>query len=78
MGDTGYYLSQLDKDWDTSPKKRAYLDLFLATTIAYGNMGWLPTEFDPTGPFNIEATARSYYLMQQLQQQYAFSEPRII
>ena len=78
VGDTGYYLGQLDKDWATSPKKRAYLDLFLATTIAYGNMGWLTTEFAPSGLFNIEATARSYYLMQQLQQQYAFSEPRII
>jgi hypothetical protein len=78
VGDTGYYLGQLDKDWATSPKKRAYLDLFLATTIAYGNMGWLTSEFDPSGPFNIEATARSYYLMQQLQQQYAFTEPRII
>ena len=45
MGDTGYYLSQLDKDWDTSPKRREYLDLFLATTIAYGNMGWLVDRF---------------------------------
>ena len=76
MGDTGYYLSQIDKDWATSPKKREYLDLLLASTIAYGNMGWLATDFDPDGPFNVEAMARSYYMMQQLQQQYAFAEPK--
>ena len=51
MGDTSYYLSQMDKDWATSPKRREYLDLFLATTIAYGNMGWLVTDFDPVGAF---------------------------
>ncbi len=78
MGDTGYYLGQLDKDWLTSPKRREYLDLFLATTIAYGNMGWLVTDFDPAEPFYVEALARSYYMMQQLQQQYAFSEPTVI
>jgi hypothetical protein len=78
LGDTGYYLSQIDKDWATSPKKRDYLDLLLASAIAYGNMGWLATDFDPAGPFNIEAMARSYYMMQQLQQQYAFAEPQTI
>jgi hypothetical protein len=78
LGDTGYYLSQIDKDWATSPKKREYLDLLLATAIAYGNMGWLATDFDPNGAFNIEAMARSYYMMQQLQQQYAFAEPKTI
>ena len=78
MGYTGYYLNQIDKNWTTSPKRREYLDLFLATTIAYGNMGWLVTEFDPVGAFRVEALARSYYMMQQLQQQYAFSEPKVI
>jgi hypothetical protein len=78
LGDTGYYLNQIDKDWATSPRKRDYLDLLLASAIAYGNMGWLATEFDPSGPFNVEAMARSYYMMQQLQQQYAFSEPKTI
>ena len=78
MGDTGYYLSQIDKDWATSAKKREYLDLLLATSIAYGNMGWLATDFDPAGLFNVEAMARSYYMMQQLQQQYAFVAPRTI
>jgi len=78
MGDTGYYLSQIDKGWATSPKKREYLDLLLSTAIAYGNMGWLASDFEPAGPFNVEAMARSYYMMQQLQQQYAFSEPKTI
>ena len=78
MGDTSYYLSQLDKNWTTSPKRREYLDLLLATTIAYGNMGWLVTDFDASEPFHVEAMARSYYMMQQLQQQYAFSEPKVI
>ena len=78
MGMTFYYLSQIDKDWATSPNNCNYLDLFLATTIAYGNMGWLVTEFDPAGSFNVEAMARSYYLMQQLQQQYAFVPPKVI
>ena len=78
LGDTGFYLSQIDKDWATSPKKREYLDLLLASAVAYGNMGWLATDFDPAGAFNIEAMARSYYMMQQLQQQYAFVEPKTI
>ncbi|SPE29248.1 exported hypothetical protein [Acidobacteriia bacterium SbA2] len=78
LGDTGYYLGEIDKDWATSPKKREYLDLLLASAIAYGNMGWLATDFDPNGTFNVEAMARSYYMMQQLQQQYAFAEPKAI
>ena len=58
-----------------SPKRREYVDLFLATTIAYGNMGWLVREFEEHQPFGAEAQARSYYMMQQLQQQYAFARP---
>jgi hypothetical protein len=77
VGDTGFYLSQLDPNWTQSPKRRDYLDLFLATTIAYGNMGWLATDF-PDSPFHWEAMARSYYMMQQLQQQYAFVRPKSI
>src|ERR1019366_2751724 len=57
-----------------SAKRREYLDLSLATTIAYSNMGWLATEFEDR-PFHWEAMARSYYMMQQLQQQYAFVQP---
>ena len=41
-------------------------------------MGWLVTDFDSSEPFYVEALARSYYMMQQLQQQYAFSEPQVI
>lgn len=78
MGYTYYYLSQIDPQWRTSPKKREYVDLFLATSIAYGNMGWLVNEFGQSTPFGVEAMARSYYMMQQLQQQYAFVRPKTI
>ena len=75
MGYTNYYLSRLDTEWKKSPKKRDYVDLFLATSIGYGNMGWLVTDWWPEEPFGVEAMARSYYMMQQLQQQYAFVRP---
>jgi hypothetical protein len=78
MGYTYYYLSQLDPNWLKSSKRREYVDLFLATTIGYGNMGWLVNEFDPATPFGLEAMVRSYYMMQQLQQQYAFVPPKTI
>jgi hypothetical protein len=80
MGDTYYYLERLDKQWQKSPKRREYVDLFLATGIAYGHLGWLimPEEFPDSEAFAIEAMARSYYMMQQLQQQYAFVLPKTI
>ncbi len=78
MGLTSYYLEQLDKNWQTSAKKRDYVDLFLATTIGYGNMGWLIREWGLNNPFGIEVMNRSYYMMQQLQQQYAFHRPKAI
>jgi hypothetical protein len=78
MGNTTRYLSSLDPGFLTSPKRREYVDLFLATTIAYGNMGWLVKDFDQSQPFGVEALARSYYMMQQLQQQYAYVRPRVI
>jgi hypothetical protein len=78
MGYTHYYLERLDKQWRTAPKKRAYIDLFLATTIAYGNTGWLVNDWGLDNPFGVEAMARSYYMMQQLQQQYAFVRPQKI
>ena len=79
LGPTFFYLSRgFDPEWRTSPKRRDYVDLFLATTIAYGNMGWLVTEFDPSTPFGVEAMVRSYYMMQQLQQQYALVRPGTI
>ena len=78
MGSTEYYLDRLDEIWAASPKLREYLDLSLATTIAYGNMGWLATVFSQKDTFNPEALARSYYMMQQAQQQYAFVRPKAI
>ena len=53
------------------------MDLFLATTIGYGNAGWLVNELR-LEPQHVEAMARSYYMMQQLQQQYAFVPPKAI
>jgi hypothetical protein len=38
-------------------------------------MGWLVTDWGLDDAFGIEAMVRSYYLMQQLQQQYAFVRP---
>jgi hypothetical protein len=78
MGYTGYYLDKMDKEWSKSARKREYVDLFLATSIAYGNMGWLVKEIDQKDPFAHEAMMRSYYMMQQLQQQYAFVRPKTI
>ena len=74
IGDTGFALGKVDPAWQKSPKRRDYVDLFLATTIGYGNMGWLVNEFTDA-PFHAEAMARSYYMLQQLQQQYAFVRP---
>jgi hypothetical protein len=78
MGYTHYYLDRIDPEWKKSPKRREYVDLFLATTIGYGNMGWLVTDFGLEEAFGVEAMARSYYMMQQLQQQYAFVRPKRI
>ncbi|MGB9606320.1 MAG: hypothetical protein ACPL88_10650, partial [Bryobacteraceae bacterium] len=78
MGYTYYYLERLDPKWRESPRRREYVDLFLATTIAYGNLGWLVTDWGLDDPFGVEAMARSYYLLQQLQQRYAFVRPRRI
>lgn len=78
MGYTYYYLSQIDPKWTESPRRREYVDLFLATTIGYGNLGWLVREFPEQESFHVEAMARSYYMMQQLQQQYAFVRPKVI
>jgi hypothetical protein len=78
MGYTHYYLDKLEKDWRKSPKRRDYVDLFLATTIGYGNFGWLVNDWGLDDSFGVEVMARSYYMMQQLQQQYAFIRPRTI
>ncbi len=78
MGYTHYYLDRLDPKWKESSRRRHYVDLFLATSIAYGNLGWLVTDWGLDDPFGVEAMARSYYMLQQLQQQYAFVRPRRI
>jgi hypothetical protein len=92
MGFLDNYLGRIDKNWYDSPKRSAYVDLYMATAIGYGNMGWLvhevehPTPFGGTyavtrvedSPWGIDLLTRSYYMMQQLQQQYAFTPPMVI
>jgi len=86
VGDTYYYRTPIDEKCAKSPKSaecgdavsRDHIDLFLATTIGYGNVGMLVTDFGLTTPFGIETLTRSYYMMQQLQQQYAYVSPKRI
>jgi AhpD family alkylhydroperoxidase len=92
LGYTYYYLRDLDENWATSPKRRDYVDLSLATTIAYGHMGRLVEEAEraiPTGGtytidnvantgWGLDVLTQSYYMMQQLQQRYAFVRPKLI
>ncbi len=46
------------------------IDQFLATTIAYGHIGWLVEE-----AHGIRQTCRSYYMLQPLQRRYALLKP---
>jgi hypothetical protein len=55
-----------EKGWDKPERIDHSVDRFLAATIAYGHLGWLVEE-----THGIRRTARSYYLMQQLQSRYA-------
>ncbi len=49
------------------------IDQFLATTIAYGHIGWLVEE-----THGIRQTCRSYYMLQPLQSRYAMLKPQEI
>ncbi|MCP4258966.1 MAG: hypothetical protein GY774_15895 [Planctomycetes bacterium] len=49
------------------------IDQFLATTIAYGHIGWLVEE-----TYGIRQTCRSYYMLQPLQSRYAMLKPQEI
>ncbi|HUV14816.1 MAG TPA: hypothetical protein VMY18_14320, partial [Acidobacteriota bacterium] len=59
--------------WDSEANIQRSIDHFIATTIAYGHMGWLVEE-----THGIRQTCRSYYMMQQLQSRYAMQEPEEI
>ncbi len=59
--------------WDSKANIKRSIDHFLATTIAYGHMGWLVEE-----THGIRQTCRSYYMMQQLQSRFAMEEPEAI
>ncbi|MCS7314066.1 MAG: hypothetical protein RMI94_07175 [Bryobacterales bacterium] len=60
----------------TAPPRK--VDLFLASTIAYGSLGWLVTGWGLDDPFGVAVMASSCYMIQQLQQQYASVRPRRI
>jgi len=59
--------------WDSEENITASIDRFLAATIAYGHIGWLVEE-----GHGIRQTARSYYMMQQLQSRYVMEKPEAI
>ncbi len=59
--------------WNAPERIDHSIDRFIATTIAYGHIGWLVEE-----AHGIERTCRSYYMLQQLQQRYAMQRPELI
>jgi len=56
--------------WQKPENIAASIDQFLATTIAYGHIGWLVEE-----AHGLRQTCRSYYLLQPLQSRYAMLKP---
>ena len=63
-----------DKEgWDKPENIESSIDQFIAATIAYGHIGWLVEE-----KHGIRQTARSYYMLQQLQSRYAMQRPEVI
>ncbi|HYK89006.1 MAG TPA: hypothetical protein VE398_09560, partial [Acidobacteriota bacterium] len=59
--------------WASPENVVASIDQFIATTIAYGHMGWLVEE-----KHGIRQTCRSYYMLQQLQSRYLMEKPSSI
>lgn len=59
--------------WDKPENIDRSIDQFIATTIAYGHIGWLVEELH-----GIQRTCRSYYMLQQLQKRYAMRRPVLI
>ena len=56
--------------WNDPDQLETSIDQFIATTMAYGHIGWLVEE-----KLGIEKTCRSYYMLLQLQQRYAIVPP---
>ena len=73
LGSFDYYLNSLDPNWSKSSKRDWYIDRVMASTIAYGHNGFL---YDNIA--EVDIMARSYYMMQQLQQRYCMVPPRKI
>ncbi|UCF38720.1 MAG: hypothetical protein JSU96_07755, partial [Acidobacteriota bacterium] len=59
--------------WNSADELERSIDRFLAATIAYGHIGWLVEE-----AHGIRQTARSYYMLQQLQSRYVMQKPKVI
>ncbi len=59
-----------NKTWSRKENIEKSIDQFIATTIAYGHMGWLVEE-----KHGIRQTCRSYYMLQELQSRYAMQAP---
>ena len=59
--------------WQKPENVVASIDQFLATTIAYGHIGWLVEDSHGIGQ-----TCRSYYMLQPLQSRYALLKPEEI
>ncbi|MBN1422046.1 MAG: hypothetical protein JXP34_24955 [Planctomycetes bacterium] len=60
-------------DWASAERIDRSIDQFIATTIAYGHIGWLVEE-----GHGIRRTCRSYYQLQALQSRYAQAPVRSI
>jgi len=67
MGDPGMYFRDLP--WPGGGVHSPYFDRFMAATIAFGHIGFLAAEW------GLEGAIKSYYLIHDLQQQYAGLAP---
>lgn len=77
LGYFDYYPSRLDPNWTKPDKRDWYADRVMASAIAYGHNGFLYGH-TAESPLEVSAMARSYYMMQQLQQRYCMIPPRKI
>jgi len=59
--------------WSRPDNLVSSIDQFIATTIAYGHIGWLVEE-----AHGIRQTCRSYYMLQPLQSRYVMVKPQEI
>ncbi len=72
MGWTAHFCDPLG-DWRSPANLDRAIDRFLLHTLAYGHIGWLVEE-----AHGIDRTCRSYYMLQQVQAEYALKAPERI